>query len=338
MTQTLMLQTQMMRVLRELSASRFRSGEEIATRLSLSRATIHNVLSEAKALGLEVHSVTGRGYRLVDPVVWLDEEVLQSGLGAHGFSIRVADQVDSTNATLLQWAREFPAAIHKQVLVTEWQRAGRGRRGRSWQAMPGGALLFSILWRFDRPIAALSGLSLAVGLALVRALRGLGLAEAQMKWPNDILWCGRKLAGLLIELEGDMLSPGSAVIGLGLNIRLPEEMKSAIDQPVADLAEALGEIDRNRVLGAILVALDRTLAEFESGGFAALQDEWQTAHAYQGQPVRVQRGSADAPGEVLHGIVRGVDANGALLLDTAQDSGQGLLTLHSGEVTVRRDD
>ena len=162
-----------------------------------------------------------------------------------------------------------------------------------------------------------------------------------MKWPNDILWRGRKLAGLLIELEGDMLSPGSAVIGLGLNIRLPDELKSAIDQPVADLAEALGEIDRNRILGAILIALDRTLAEFESGGFAALQDEWQTAHAYQGQSVRVQRGCADAPGEVLHGIVRGVDANGALLLDTAQGSAkgsdQGLLILHSGEVTVRRD-
>lgn len=334
MSQTQMRQTQMIRTLRELSAAHFRSGEEVAMRLSLSRATVHNALSEARTLGLGIHSVTGRGYRLVEPVVWLDEEALQSGLGAHGFSIQVADQVDSTNATLLQWARERPAAAHKQVVVAEWQRAGRGRRGRSWQAMPGGALLFSVLWRFDRPIAALSGLSLVVGLALVRALRGLGLAEAQMKWPNDILWRGRKLAGLLIELEGDMLSPGSAVIGLGLNIRLPDEMKAQIDQPVADLAETLGEIDRNRILTAILMALDVTLAEFELGGFPALQTEWQAAHAFQGQAVRVQRGSPDTRGEVLHGIAQGVDNQGALLLDTPQ----GRLTLHSGEVTVRRDD
>lgn len=328
----MMFPTQMMRVLRQLSADRFCSGEAIATRLSLSRATVHNVLVEARALGLEIHSVTGRGYRLAEALVWLDEDALQLALGPLGFSIRVADQLDSTNALLLQQARETPAVAHKQVLVAEWQRAGRGRRGRAWQAMPGGALLFSVLWRFDRPIAALSGLSLVVGLALVRALRELGLAEAQMKWPNDILWRGRKLAGLLIELEGDMLSPGSAVIGLGLNIRLPDELKTTIDQPVSDLAEALGEIDRNRVLTAILIALDRTLAEFESGGFAALKDEWQAAHAYQGQSVRVQRGSVDAPGEVLHGIVRGVDANGALLLDTPQ----GQMTLHSGEVSVRR--
>ncbi len=328
---THLLQTQMMRVLRELSAARFRSGEEIAQRLSLSRATVHNVLAEARALGLELHSVTGRGYRLVEPVVWLDEEVLQAALGPRGFGIRVADQVDSTNARLLQQAREGLA--HKQALVAEWQQAGRGRRGRSWQAVPGGALLFSVLWRFDRPIAALSGLSLVVGLALVRALRGMGLAEAEMKWPNDILWRGRKLAGLLIELEGDMLSPGSAVIGLGLNIRLPDAMKGSIDQPVADLFEALGEIDRNRILTAILVALDSTLVEFELGGFSDLKAEWQRAHAYQGQAVRVLRGSTEAPGEVLHGVVHGVDNQGALLLDTPQ----GRMTLHSGEVTVRRD-
>lgn len=333
MTHTVMLQTQMMRVLRELSAARFRSGEEIATRLSLSRATVHNALAEARALGLELYSVTGRGYRLVEPVVWLDEEVLQGALGPLGFLIRVADQVDSTNARLMQQAREEPGAAHKQVLVAEWQHAGRGRRGRSWQAVPGGALLFSVLWRFDRPIAALSGLSLVVGLALVRALRGLGVAEVQMKWPNDILWRGRKLAGLLIELEGDMLSPGSAVIGLGLNIRLPDEMKAAIDQPVADLSEALAEIDRNRILTAILGALDAIFAEFERGGFAALKTEWQAAHAYQGQAVRVQRGSMDVSGEILHGIAHGVDNQGALLLDTPQ----GRLTLYSGEVTVRRD-
>jgi BirA family biotin operon repressor/biotin-[acetyl-CoA-carboxylase] ligase len=333
MAQTQMRQTQMIRVLRELSAAHFRSGEEIALRLSLSRATVHNALSEARTLGLEIHSVTGRGYRLVEPVVWLDEDLLQAALGPHGFSIRVADQVASTNATLLRQAREVKAAAHKQILVTEWQSAGRGRRGRAWQAVPGGALLLSVLWRFDRPIAALSGLSLVVGLALVRALRRLGLAEAQMKWPNDILWRGRKLAGLLIELEGDMLSPGSAVIGLGLNIRLPDAMKTLIDQPAADLAEALGEIDRNRILTAILVALDATLAEFESGGFPALQTEWQMAHAFQGQAVRVQRGNTDALGEVLHGIAQGVDNQGALLLDTPQ----GRLILHSGEVTVRRE-
>lgn len=318
-----MIQT--LRILQELSATRFCSGEAIATRLSVSRATVHNALREARALGLDIHSVTGRGYRLAEPVVWLDAEVVQAAVGGQGFTLCVVEQIDSTNAVLLRDAKA--GAAHKQVLVAEWQSAGRGRRGRQWQAMPGGALLFSVLWRFNKPMAALSGLSLAVGLALVRTLRGLGLTEVTMKWPNDILWCGRKLAGLLIELEGDVLSPASAVIGIGLNVRLPESVRAVIDQPVDDLVTAGLSVDRNHLLSAFLTVLDATLTAFEQGGFAALQAEWQAAHAYHGQAVQVERGN-----ETLHGMVCGVDSNGALLLDTEQ----GRLTLHSGEVSVRR--
>jgi BirA family transcriptional regulator, biotin operon repressor / biotin---[acetyl-CoA-carboxylase] ligase len=317
--------TQTLRIVQELSAAQFRSGEAIATRLSVSRATVHNALREVRALGLEIHSVTGRGYRLAEPLVWLDAEAVQAAVAGQGFAVGVAGQVDSTNAVLLREAKA--GAAHKQVLAAEWQSAGRGRRGRQWQAMPGGAVLFSLLWRFNQPVAALSGLSLAVGLALVRALRGLGLTEVMMKWPNDILWRGRKLAGLLIELEGDMLSPASAVIGIGLNVRLPESLRTAIDQPVVDLVTAGLAVDRNHLLATLLTTLDATLTAFEQGGFASLQAEWQAAHAYHGQAVQVQRGD-----ETLHGIVCGVDGHGALLLDTAQ----GRMTLHSGEVSVRR--
>lgn len=314
-------------VLRLLRPDAFRSGEEISRRLGLSRASVHNAVMRARELGTEIHAVRGQGYRLARPCTWLDAERLQTALGKRGFSIAVHDQVDSTNSRLLALSQE--GAAHKTVLAAEWQSGGRGRRGRTWHGQLGGSLTFSLLWRFNRPLTGLSGLSLVVGLALARVVRELG-APAGVKWPNDLLVDGRKLAGILIETQGDMLGAASAVIGIGVNVQAGAEVAAAAGAALTDLGELLDPNpppDRNRLLAAILAGLDRLLPEFDRDGFAPFVAAWQDAHVWQDRTVCAQHPS----GTAQCGRARGVDADGALLLETAG----GIVRIHAGEVSLR---
>ncbi|MBV8046626.1 MAG: biotin--[acetyl-CoA-carboxylase] ligase, partial [Paludibacterium sp.] len=203
-------------VLRALSDGKFHSGEAIAQSLGCSRTLIwqavHTIETE---FGLPVFSVRGQGYRLPQPMDWLDVAAIRADLSpgcSEDWTIAVADQVDSTNTQLL--SRANSDGLHGLVLAAELQSAGRGRLGRRWQARLGDCLMFSLLWRFDRGLAELAGLSLAVGLALARVLRQLG-APVELKWPNDVLLGGCKMAGILIELSGDALGPAAVVIGIG---------------------------------------------------------------------------------------------------------------------------
>lgn len=318
--------TNLFRVLRELSGEEFRSGEAIASRLGISRASVHNAVHQALALGVDIYSVRGRGYRLVHAHSWLDVDCIRDAIDPLGYRLHWCEQMDSTNSGLLTMGQA--GAEHKSVLTTEWQTGGKGRRGRVWLSPLGGGLAFSVLWRFNRTAGDLSCLSLAVGLSLVRALRQIGLADAQLKWPNDILLDGRKLAGVLIELQGEALGPSMAVIGVGLNVRLPEALRDEIDQPVTDLAEGLGDpIDRNLLLIECLKQLDRVLDAYEQDGFAGLRTEWEASHAFHGREARMI-----APqGECWQGRVAGIDEAGALLLDTEN----GQRRFYSGELSLR---
>lgn len=311
-------------VLKLLSAQDFRSGEEISRALGLSRASVHNLVERARALGVEIHAVRGRGYRLAESYSWLDGERLADAR-SRGFQVQLHEEVTSTNSLLLGLAQRGQG--HKSVLAAEWQSGGRGRRGRTWHAVPGGGLTFSLLWRFNRPLTALSGLSLAIGVALARGLRGLGLAGVGLKWPNDVLVDGAKLAGILIETHGDMLSAASAVIGIGVNVRSrPQELDPGAQGAVA-VEEVLGRaFDRNDLLLRLLAELDDVLKTFDALGFAPFRDEWQGLHVWQGKPVRVLGG----PGP-LEGTALGVDAAGVLLVAAAD----GVRAIHSGEVSLR---
>lgn len=185
------------------------------------------------------------------------------------------------------------------------------------------------MWRFQQGAAFLAGLSLAVGVALTRALAAVGVGDVGLKWPNDVIWRQRKLAGILIEMQGDMLGPSAAVIGVGLNCRLPDALRERIDQPVADLATACGGDmpDRNRMLAALLVELRRVLRDFSRHGFAPLREEWQSRNVFHGKPVRL----AAPDGTVARGIVTGVAEDGAVLLACSD----GRRRFHSGDVTLR---
>jgi len=315
-------------VLRRLEADRHTSGEQLARELRVSRSTVWAGVRSLVGAGVEIDSGLGRGYRLRIPASWIDPERVVASLGpaASGLRLQLADHCPSTSTELA--GRADAGAVHGTVLLAEWQSAGRGRRGRAWTCPPGAGLTFSLLWRFDRPARDLAGLSLAVGLAIAEAMRTLGLRDIALKWPNDVLHRGRKIAGVLVEVRGDMLGPTAAVIGIGLNVRVPTAALRAVGQPATDLHRAgLADPDRNAILAALLSELATTLSRFERGGFAALRPQWQAHSAGHRQIVRV----ALPDGEVVRGCMLGVDEQGALRIDT----GESVRRIFSGDFDPR---
>lgn len=315
-------------VLRALSDAEFRSGEALAHSFGVSRGTIHNALRGVEGLGIAVQRSRGLGYRLNDAPTWLDVGGILAAAGGAAATLVMQLEVtcDSTNTALVELARQ--GAASGTVVAAELQTQGRGRRGRSWESALGAALTFSLLWRFERGVAALTGLSLAVGVALVRALRGLGARDVMLKWPNDLVLPGGKLGGILIEVEGDTLGPSSAVIGIGVNCRLTSALQNRIDQPAADLVLAgASTLDRNVVLGALLRELCRVLSAFEQTGFPPFRAEWQACHAQQDCQVTLLR----PDGLRESGVARGVDDGGALLLE----QGNATRVCLAGEVSLR---
>ncbi len=315
-------------VLGLLADGEFHSGEALARRLAVSRASVWNAVRALETMQLEVYKVHGRGYRLAQPVSLLDRMRIEQHLGTNAgrFTLDIRDAVDSTNTLLLECAAR--GASSGTVLAAEWQGGGRGRLGRPWHAGLGGALTFSLLWRFAQGATALSGLSLAVGVALARALEDGGARGVALKWPNDVLWRNGKLAGILTELQGDALGPTAAVIGVGLNVRLSDATRARIGQAAADLETACGTApDRNALLACLLVELARVLDAFARQGFAPLRAEWQRLHAHQGRRVTLLLpGGAHQRGRAC-----GVAEDGAFLLETQA----GVKRYHSGEISLR---
>jgi BirA family biotin operon repressor/biotin-[acetyl-CoA-carboxylase] ligase len=315
------------RALRLLADGEFHSGEVLARTLRVSRTTVWKALQGVEDWGVTLFKVHGRGYRLVTPVDWLDAAQIARHLGPHQeeLQVHVVDAVDSTNSLLLAEAQAgAPSGL---AVAAELQTRGRGRRGRGWHTGLGDALTFSLLWRFRQGVGALRGLSLAVSVALVRALRAAGATDTMVKWPNDILWHQHKLAGVLIEVQGGAAGPSAAVIGIGINVHLDESVRERIDQPVADLATAGVPLQRNRMLAGVLAELAAVLTAFSAHGFGPLKSEWESYHALAGQPVYVTLSEVEAVGAV----VAGVDDDGALLAQTAA----GLRRFQSGDVSLR---
>jgi BirA family transcriptional regulator, biotin operon repressor / biotin---[acetyl-CoA-carboxylase] ligase len=317
-------------VLRRLSDGRLHSGEALAAATGVTRARVSQLLQDAAANGLKLERVRGRGYRLLDALPFLDHEAVRIALGRLGvqLALEVVDTIDSTSSELARRAARLD--VHRHALAAEWQTAGRGRRGRSWTAVPGGSLTFSLGWRFEQGAGYLSGLTLAAGLGVAQALESAGIKGIELKWPNDLVHGRAKLGGILVELSGDALGPSLAIIGVGINVRLSPDARRAIGQRVTDLASlpAGGSLDRNLLLARLLDELGATLEAYAAAGFGPLRAAWQRRHALQGQSVRIQL----PDGGTARGRVVGVDADGALVLD---DAGRRLRFV-SGEVSLTR--
>lgn len=305
-----------------LADGQFHSGEQLGEQLAVSRAAISKHIQAIKTLGLEVYSVSGKGYRLAVPLQLLDQARLTRELTPQ--RVELVPVIGSTNQ---HWLGLLDQLNNGDICVAECQTAGRGRRGRSWVSPFGGQLIMSMYWQLEQGMAAAMGLSLVVGIAVVEALAAQGFSGVELKWPNDLYVNGRKLAGILVEMSGTAGGPCQLVIGLGINLLLPATEQQRISQPFAELTE-LGDItDRNGLTIALSQHLQQSLTLFEAQGITAFREQWNQLDYFNGKAVQVMMGE-----QTVHGIARGIDHQGALLLELANGE---FKQFYGGEVSLR---
>ena len=318
-------------LLERLADGQFHSGEELGELLGVSRAAVWKQLQKLQELiDLPLESVKGRGYRLSESLELLDAVSIVNAVSVHAqpllSELKLLDQIDSTNRFAMSEAQA--GAGRGYVVAAEQQTAGRGRRGRTWVSPFARNIYCSAVWEFDGGAAALEGLSLAVGVATARAMATLGLSGVGLKWPNDVVWNGSKLAGILIEMTGDAAGRCQVIVGIGINVSMAgSQAAESIGQAWVDVQSALGQrVSRNKLLGGLLSELLPALALFERQGFSAFQDSWASLDNMIGKQVSVHLGE-----QVILGAAAGVDKSGALLLDTPT----GQQVFHGGEVSLR---
>ena len=271
------------------------SGEELAAALDVSRAAIWKRVQQLEEWGIALEAKPGSGYQLESQIDLLDAAAIRTKLPSAALerlrNLEVHEVLDSTSDRLLA-VQELPPGRFDACLA-EFQRAGRGRRGRSWVAPFASGLCVSVNWSYRDAPATLGALSLAAGVAALRALRRLGFAKLSLKWPNDIVHRDGKLGGILIDLRGEAAGPAYFVVGIGINVRLPpatRERLRADGVDAVDLASLGNAPVRNDAAAVLIAELTQALLEFGARGMTAFADEWQSADALAGRPVRVHHG------------------------------------------------
>ncbi|MGL6121941.1 MAG: bifunctional biotin--[acetyl-CoA-carboxylase] ligase/biotin operon repressor BirA [Shewanella sp.] len=307
-------------ILALLSSGQFVSGEQLANELDISRAAVNKHIDTLEAYGVSIYSVKGRGYKLANPISLIDASRLVQSIDSRCFYF---DEIASTNGFMLSHTAELKSG---DVCVAEYQSAGRGRRGRTWVSPYGHHLYFSLFWTFPQGMAQAMGLSLVVACTLVEVLKSFGVENIGVKWPNDIYVDSKKLAGILIEMSGQADSECQLIIGVGINMAMPEEQGRGIDQPWSDLSELVCMPDKTALVIALQKQLKRDIQLFEREGLGAFQARWQAVDLFYGRDIRLLMG-----GKYVDGICRGIDEQGAVLLETAD----GVQTFIGGEISLR---
>jgi len=315
-----------------LADGQFHSGTELAKSIGISRSAICKQLKCLTELGLEFSAISGKGYRLESALQLLSKTSISSELSSIASALITAleihHNINSTNSYLVEKSQQTKET--GIVCFAEYQTAGKGRRGREWVSPFGSNIYLSILWQYQQGPASISGLSLAVGVAVIRALNDCGIQGVGLKWPNDIFWQDKKLAGILIEVSGETNGPCSAVIGLGLNFYMPNEKAKSINQDWVDLAQILGHNPvnlRNKLAAQLLNHLMPTIAHFEQDTLAHYIDEWRQYDCMKEKQVQIFMGQ-----QTYSGVVKGIDDNGLLLLADEQGKEKAFA---SGEVSFR---
>lgn len=326
-----------------LSDSQWHSGQAVAEQFNVSRAAIWKQIETLRNYGLTIEADRGKGYRMVDTIQLCDAQKIQSLL-SDTFTIEVLKElsIDSTNTRALQLVQTAEQTL-PFVLFADHQTAGRGRRGRKWLSPLGRSLYFSLAWQFDRSLAELSGLSLVVAIAIKETLEQQGITGVELKWPNDLLADAKKLAGVLIELQGEASGPCAVVIGVGVNLSLSELREppdDEITQPWIDLIQLSASsdkkggqvtnraalLDRNQLSADFINAIVTALSEFEEKGFSAFVERWRNADFLSNKSVEIEYG-----GQVIEGEYLGVLKDGSIQIN----SGDDVQNIFGGEISVR---
>ena len=318
------------KILNALKDGKFHSGESLGELLGVSRTAVWKQLQQLEEIGLQVESVKGTGYRVVNGIDLLVKDDITVHLRDRNRneprSIELFQSLGSTNKYLREQAEKSDCS--GSVVLAERQTSGRGRRGKTWVSPFAANIYMSILWDFEQGAQALEGLSLAIGVAVRRALIELGLEDVRLKWPNDIYIGNKKLGGILLEMIGDPAGHCSVVIGVGINVSMPASIAVNIDQPWTDCcSESDAPIARSRLAALLIDNIFDILNDFESLGFAGYRDEWQEADAFKGL-----QGTISTPRDSVSGTVIGVDNSGAVQLKLISGAVKSFI---GGELSLR---
>ena len=320
----------LLKVLGLLADGEIHSGEEIGEALGISRTAVWKQVQKVSALGLRLITVKGRGYQLPGGLELLDQQKILAGLSMQARDLlkqlEVENTINSTNARAMTKAQQGIGSGY--ACIAEHQSAGRGRKGRPWISPFGRNIYLSIVWEFAQGAAALEGLSLAVGVAIARVINRkiIGEKTVQLKWPNDVYWQEHKLAGVLLEMSGDVSSVCQVVIGVGLNVAMEAEEAAAIDQRWASLQQFVDGVSRNQLAAELLEEILVLLNTFSGEGFRAVKEEWEGLDYFQDKEVEIRIGD-----HLMVGRAAGVSDSGALRLLTP--AGEKLV--YGGEASAR---
>lgn len=304
-----------------LSNGEFHSGEQLGESLGMSRAAINKHIQTLKSWGLDIYTVTGKGYSLPGPMQLLDKEAILAQLNQA--RLDVIPVIDSTNQYLLE---RMSALQSGDACIAEYQQAGRGRRGRQWFSPFGANLYMSMYWRLEQGPAAAMGLSLVIGIVMAETLQLLGAQDVRVKWPNDLYLHDRKLAGILVELTGKTGDAAQIVIGAGINLAMRGAAAEQINQGWINLQEAGIAINRNDLAAKLINSLRDALPLFERDGLTPFTERWKALDNFIDRPVKLLIGERE-----IHGIARGIDKQGGLLLE--QDG--EMKSWVGGEISLR---
>lgn len=314
-----------------MAGGQFFSGQQLAKVLGVSRASVWNYLKVLETAGFEFHAVKGKGTRLKSAIELLDKKKIMSYMSAKRQKISaqmdVLDVCASTNQYLMQ-QNSVQRLSNGSVCLCEMQTAGRGRLGKSWVSPYGQNVYASFIWNFKSDISALSGLSLACGVAVCEVLKTLGLEQHGLKWPNDILWQGKKLGGILVEIQGESQGGYTAIVGIGVNYKMSQASSADIDQPWVDIHHAhTGSMGRNKLAASLIDGVVAVLEEYESSGLTPYVDRWNALDCYKGKTVRIITGD-----NYQEGVANGISKTGELQL---KKPGGVTQSITSGEVSLR---
>lgn len=317
-------------ILNALNQGGFISGQLLGEQLGISRAAVSKHMQTLQAMGLDIFKVSGKGYSLNNSVGLLEQNKIQQyyqGLNASTAHIEVHPIIDSTNSELMRRIAAKQTLDSGTVVVAEMQQAGRGRRGRVWQSPFGANLYYSYFWRLDDGLQAAMGMSIAVGLAVYDTLKALYQLDIELKWPNDIYLNKEKLAGVLVELDGQPQGPCQLVIGIGINLQMPTSYSQQIDQAWTDLSQHSQQIDKNQLVAHLTYHLEQRLAQYSQTGLHDMYQQWNELNAFAGQCVELNTGHRS-----WRGICEGIDPQGGIRI---RQDGE-VKSYYGGEISLRK--
>lgn len=321
-------------ILNALNQPGFVSGQALGEQLGISRAAVSKHINSLQVMGLDIFKVTGKGYSLNNHAGLLNQTKIQqhfnqltSQLKSQPVNVEVHPIIDSTNSELMRRIQAKTALESGTVIVAEMQQAGRGRRGRVWQSPFGANLYYSYFWRLDDGLQAAMGVSIAVGLAVYDTIKALYDIELELKWPNDIYLNKQKLAGVLVELDGQPQGPCQLVLGIGINLQMPQSYSQHIDQAWTDLSQHTQQLDKNELVASLTYHLELRLDQYRKSGLHTMHEQWNSLNAFAGECVELNTGHRS-----WRGICEGIDPQGGIRI---RQDGE-VKSYYGGEISLRK--